>query len=703
MVGKMDKPAGEELLKTAVNDPEACFRLGQWEAIDAIVNQRNKLLVVERTGWGKSLVYFISTRMLRDHGAGPTIIVSPLLALMRNQIEAAQRLGIRAETINSTNRDGWHEIELAIRDNLVDALLISPERLSNEEFVGEVLRPLVQNVGLFVVDEAHCISDWGHDFRPDYRRMVNILRQMPPNMPVLGTTATANDRVIQDVRTLIGDMRIQRGPLVRQSLSLQTLRLTDQASRLAWLAQRIPELPGTGIVYALTTRDTEQVADWLKQNGIEARAYHASVTPGNANDSKLNRQQLEELLMGNRIKVLVATTALGMGYDKPDLGFVIHYQAPSSVVAYYQQVGRAGRAIESAYGVILAGEEDDKIHEYFRTSSFPKENDIEAILEMLVERDGQSVSQLEQSLNLRRGAIESALQFLSVESPAPVIKEGVKWRRTPVRYRMDKERIEHLTSQREIEWTEIQSYIDSKTCLMTFLRNALDDPDSEDCGRCSVCLGHPIIGSEVDQNVEIAAARYLRRTEIAFEPKRSVVGDSFPIYGFRGNLNRLGLAASEGRILSRWGDAGWGRLVIEAKAAGQVSGMLIEAMAEMIKERWQPDPRPEWVSCVPSVRNPDFVPDFAQGLANELGLPFVGAIRKLAENEPQKHQQNRFHRCHNLDGKFKIVTAVPSSPVLLVDDIVDSGWTMTVLAALLRQAGSGEVYPTALASTSSRN
>ena len=698
-----DRLAGEQLLKTAVNDPGAHFRPGQWEAIDTIVNQRRKLLVVERTGWGKSSVYFISTRLLRDLGAGPTIIVSPLLALMRNQVEAAKRLGIRAETVNSTNQDDWQEIEQAIRGNLVDALLISPERLSNEEFVGEVLRPLVQNVGLFVVDEAHCISDWGHDFRPDYRRLVNVLRQMPPNMPVLGTTATANNRVIHDVQALLGDMRIQRGPLVRKSLSLQTLRLTDQASRLAWLAQRIPELPGTGIVYALTTRDTEQVADWLNQNGIEARAYHASVTSGNASDSNLYRQQLEELLLGNRIKVLVATTALGMGYDKPDLGFVIHYQAPSSVVAYYQQVGRAGRAIESAYGAILAGGEDDEIHEYFRTSSFPKENDIEAILEMLAERDEQSISQLEQSLNLRRGEIASALKFLSVESPAPVIKEGAKWRRTPVLYRMDKERIEHLTSQRELEWNEIQSYIDSKTCLMTFLRNALDDPDSEDCGRCSICLGHPIIGSEVDQHLEIAAAKYLRRTEIAFKPRLSVIGDSFPIYGFRGYLNKLGLAASEGRILSRWGDAGWGRLVADAKAAGQVSDTLIQAAAEMIQERWQPDPRPEWVTCVPSFRNPDFVPDFAQSLAIELGLPFVRAIRKLAENEPQKHQQNRFHQCNNLDGKFEIAAKVPSSPVLLVDDIIDSGWTITVLAALLRQAGSGEVYPTALASTSSRN
>lgn len=506
----MDRQAAETLLRVAVGDPEAVFRPDQWEAIDALVNQRRKLMVVQRTGWGKSSVYFISTRILRDRGAGLTVIVSPLLALMRNQIEAANRLGIRAETINSTNQENWPEISRAMRADQVDAILISPERLSNEGFVRDVLLPVADRVGLLVVDEVHCISDWGHDFRPDYRRLVHVLRQMPPNMPVLGTTATANNRVLADVQAQLGDIHVLRGSLARDSLALQTLRLPDQASRLAWLAQHIPELPGTGIVYVLTKRDAEQVATWLNQHGIVARAYYSSVAHDDFENSNRYRQHLEDLLLNNEIKVLVATTALGMGYDKPDLGFVIHYQASGSVLAYYQQVGRAGRAIDAAYGVLLSGREDEQIHDYFRRNAFPREQDVKAILDVLARHDQLSVRQLEQHLNLKRGQIEKVLKILDVENPAPVIKQDGKWRRTPVPFRIDRERIERLTRQREIEWREMQEYIAGKGCLMAYLRRALDDPYSEDCGRCAVCLRRPIVGENVERALAVAAAGWER-------------------------------------------------------------------------------------------------------------------------------------------------------------------------------------------------
>lgn len=696
----MDRQEAEALLQTAIGDPAGRFREGQWEAIDALVNHRRKLLVVQRTGWGKSSVYFISTRILRDAGAGPTVIVSPLLALMRNQIEAAQRLGIRAATINSTNEADWPRVQRQIRSDQIDAILISPERLSKESFVDEVLLTIADRVGLLVVDEAHCISDWGYDFRPDYHRLVNVLRQLPPNVPLLGTTATANNRVIEDVQSQLGDIQTQRGTLVRDSLVLQTLRLRDQASRLAWLAQQVPELPGTGIVYVLTVRDAEQVADWLGSRGIAARAYHARVEHSDFADSNSYRQHLEDLLLRNELKVLVATTALGMGYDKPDLGFVIHYQAPGSVVAYYQQVGRAGRAIDRAYGVLLAGKEDEHIHEFFRHSAFPDERDVNAILGLLAANDGLSLQEIQVELNLRHGQIKKVLQVLSVESPAPLIKQGSRWYRTPVHYRMDHERIRRLTEQREAEWQEILAYVASRTCLMAFLRSALDDPEATECGKCAVCRGEPVVGTAVDRGLAIEAARYLRHAGIIFTPKKQVAAGAFQEYGFRGNLPK-NLRAEEGRILSRWGDAGWGGLVADDKHAGHFRDALVDAMAEMVRDRWKPDPAPRWVACVPSKNHPTLVPDFAQRLSARLGLPFVDAIGKVRDNEPQKMQQNRFHQCRNLDGVFQMAEEIPSGPVLLVDDVIDSGWTVTVLAALLRRAGSGPVFPIALASTTS--
>ena len=377
-----------EHLRLAMANTVADFRDGQWEAIDSIVNQRGKVLCIQRTGWGKSMVYFVSAKLMRAQGAGVTLIISPLLALMRNQIEAAQRLGLRALTVNSTNRDDWDQVRDELLADHVDLLLISPERLANDEFVQWTLQPIAARIGLLVVDEAHCISDWGHDFRPDYRRIGQILGQLPANISVLATTATANRRVGEDVaRQLRGAVETHRGRLVRESLALQSMFMPSPADRLAWLADRIPELAGSGIVYALTTRDADRIAEWLRLNGVDAHSYHAG-------KSDAERQGLEQALLSNSIKCLVATTALGMGYDKPDLTFVIHYQTPGNVVAYYQQVGRAGRAIPVAYGVLLSGEEEEDINEYFRDSAFPPERQVNSILDVLNANDGLTVRQV---------------------------------------------------------------------------------------------------------------------------------------------------------------------------------------------------------------------------------------------------------------------------------------------------------------------
>lgn len=699
----MKKLDAEKLLQKALDDNNVRFRDGQWEAIDAIVNEYKKVLVVQRTGWGKSSVYFISSKILRDRGKGITIIISPLLALMRNQIESAKRLGITAETINSSNTNDWDNIANKVRANQIDCLLISPERLANEKFLETVLLPIADKIALFVIDEAHCISDWGHDFRPDYRRIINILKYLPENMPILGTTATANNRVIDDIKEQLGNINIQRGTLVRDSLALQTLVLPDQASRLAWLAQVIPTLDGTGIIYALTVRDVEQVAKWLQQNNINAKAYHGGVKHSSFNDSNQYRAHLEDQLLHNQLKVLVATTALGMGYDKPDLSFVIHYQASGSVVDYYQQVGRAGRGIDHAVGILMTGAEDTNIHEYFRASAFPTEEQVAIILSSLENSNGLSMNGLEKRTNLRRGQIEKTLKFLSVENISPVIKIDNLWHRTPNEYRLNKEKIDRLSKIRLKESAEVQVYIKYQGCKMRFLRQILDDVNLEPCGKCEYCIGRALYGSEISPEFYHKAALFLKHSEGIIEPRKQSAPsnndalNTFPIYKFPRLLGKL--VAQEGRYLSSWGDSGWGKIVAEDKKGGYFRDELVDALVDMIIKRWQPNPKPQWVCCVPSLRKPVLVADFARRVAQKLDIPFINVVEKIKSNEAQKIQQNSFHQAHNLDGVFSIKAGVMNTPVLLIDDIVDSKWTSTVIAALLIRAGSGVVYPVMLAST----
>lgn len=689
-------------LRCALGRPDAAFRDGQWECIAAVL-ERSRLLVVERTGWGKSMVYFVATRLLRNSSLGPTLLISPLLALMRNQIAAAQRLGLRAETINSSNTEDWDRIEGKLRRDEVDLLLISPERLANDTFRSGVLPRLLPRTGLFVVDEAHCISDWGHDFRPDYRRLVRVLELLPSNVPVLATTATANDRVVADVASQLGNLRVHRGPLIRDSLKLQNICLPDPADRLAWLAQHLPFLPGSGIVYTLTQRDAERVAEWLRINGVTAEAYHAQIE-SEENGSAHRREELEKALLDNRIKALVATVALGMGFDKPDLGFVVHYQRPGSVVHYYQQVGRAGRAVDEAFGILLGGEEDDEIVDYFIRTAFPPLAHVQEILEALDRAaGGLTVRELESHVNLRNGDIIKAIKFLSAEDPSPVVKQGTRWITTPVRYRGDPDRVGRIVELRRAEQREMQEYLHSGECLMRFLARRLDDPQARNCGKCAICLGKPIISTEVDLGLVDTARAFLRRLPVFLPPRSNwPTGDALPTHGFHGRI-APGLRAVEGRALSVWGDAGWGRLVRDGKyRAGRFAGELVGACEEMMRV-WAPDPKPEWITCVPSIDHPELVPDFARRLAGRMGAPFHPCVRKIRTNQPQKEMENSFQQAHNLDGAFLVDRRfVEKGPVLLVDDVTDSGWTFTVLAALLRQAGCGAVIPLALAIASQR-
>ena len=646
---------------------------------------------MQRTGWGKSAVYFVATAMLREQGAGPTILVSPLIALMRNQLEAAESLGIHAASVNSSNREDWQETFDKIEDGEVDLLLLSPERLANPHFRRNVLPELIRTSGLLVIDEAHCISDWGHDFRPDYRRIAGLVKRLPETAAVLCTTATANDRVIADVTEQLGaqdgdrDLITIRGTLDRPSLRLEVCDMPSQAERMAWLATYIPQLQGSGIVYCLTVRDTNNVTNWLDQNGIKAEAYSGKVESD-------DRIRIEGMLLRNEIKCVVATSALGMGYDKPDLGFVVHFQGPGSPIAYYQQVGRAGRGLKEADAVLLRGTEDRDVQDFFIKSAFPPAEQVAKVMGLFDEADGPlSVGALMNEINLGKGRMELMLKQLEVEGALNKVRGG--WERSRREWIYDEERITAVTAARRAEQKAMEVYGTDGRCLMEALRIELDDPGAEPCGRCSICT-EPKFDGELDRNLSLQAIDMLRERPIEIEPRKST---PTAVGGFKKVMRQE--LIEPGRALSLLNDAAWGRLVVQGKFKDEhFADELVEAAAALIKN-WGPTPAPEWVTAVPSLRHPELVPDFAERLAKAIDLPFSQAVGVAKEVQEQSKLENSRQQYLNVQGAFAVDRGkCLAGPVLLIDDTVDSKWTMTEVGRQLRRSGVVAVVPFALAS-----
>ena len=656
-----------------------------------MVEGRGRLLVVQKTGWGKSAVYFITAKLLREEGFGPILLVSPLLALMRNQILAAKRMGVRSVRITSDNTSEWDECVRALKRDKVDVLLIAPERFANDEFRRDVLMQIAPRVPMLVIDEAHCLSDWGHDFRPDYQRIVRIARLLPRNARLLGTTATANNRVMSDLGRVLGsDLKVMRGDLHRPSLKLQTIRLPSQAERLAWLAANVPRIEGHGIIYTLTVRDAERVAEWLQGRGIEVEAY--------TGQTGAERPELEQALLDNDLKALVATTALGMGFDKPDLGFVIHFQAPGSAIAYYQQVGRAGRGLSAAYGVLLSGYEETDVVEHFISTAFPTPEEVSGIVRALDNAPrGLSVPELLAEVNISKGRIEKALKLLALESPAPVVKVDRKWKLTAADLSDGFwRRTERLTRLRTAEMEQMQEYAGLESGHMRFLIEALDG----DAGTCEE-PDLPDLPATVSTALVGEAVRFQKRRTLDIEPRKRWPVGGLPRYGARGTIAPH-LQMERGMALSAWGDAGWGSVVKQGKHTdGHFADELVEACYDLVQS-WSPRPAPKWVTCNPSDSTPSPVPDFAERLANRLGLPFRHSLQKSRATAEQRAMQNSSQQALNLDGALTVVLRpVPSAPVLLIDDLVGSKWTFTIAAWLLRSKGCGPVWPLALASTGS--
>ncbi|MGI8310730.1 RecQ family ATP-dependent DNA helicase [Saccharopolyspora hattusasensis] len=706
----MDENALRELADDrlrALAGPDAALREDQWSAIRALVLERRRALVVQRTGWGKSAVYFIATALLRELGEGPTVIVSPLLALMRNQVDAAAAAGVRAATINSANPDEWADIEEEVAAGEVDVLLVSPERLNNPDFRDTILPELTQAAGLLVVDEAHCISDWGHDFRPDYRRLRTLLTELPEGVPVLATTATANDRVVQDVADQLGvggeftdpqETLVLRGSLDRESLRLGVVRLPTAQARLGWLASHLKELPGSGIIYTLTVAATDEIAAYLREQGYEVASYSGRTDPA-------ERQQAEADLLANRVKSLVATSALGMGFDKPDLGFVVHLGAPSSPIAYYQQIGRAGRGVQRAEVLLLPGPEDRDIWSYFASLAFPPEPTVRAVLDALAQQERMSTAALEPYVELGRTRLEMVLKVLDVDGAVRRVKGG--WEATGAPWHYDAKRYERIAAERRSEQQAMLDYLGTSSCRMEFLRRQLDDPAAEPCGRCDNCTGSGYSGDVDDQAVQQAEER-LRRPGVEVSPRKmwpsGMDALGIPVSG----KLPAGQQATTGRAIGRLTDIGWGNRLRELLATGAPDQELPDDLFQAgikVLAAWDWARRPVGVVALGSRTRPRLVRSLAERIATIGRLPLLGEVLTNPNTTPRR-ATNSAQRVASLWQQFKVPEDLAAKlstldgPVMLMDDYSDTGWTITVASRLLRQAGAPAVLPFTLATTS---
>ena len=667
--------------------PKASFRAGQYEAIEATMT-RNRTLVVQRTGWGKSLVYFVCTKLMREQRRGVTVVVSPLLVLMENQIEAAEKLGLQCDALNSTTRDRRAEILSALERDELDLVFVTPETLFSDD-VQARLRNI--RIGLFVVDEAHCISDWGHDFRLEYGRLKSIIQTLPPNVPVLATTATANDRVVADLREQLGNnVYVSRGPLTRESLHIQVLNKPGKIERYAWILENLPKLPGSGIIYCLTQRDCDYLADFLKSNGISAAAYYSR---GSAEGEQLNRE-IEEQFRTNRLKVIVATVKLGMGYDKGDIAFVIHYQMPQNIVSYYQQIGRAGRNIDKAYIFLMYGKEDEDILNYFINTAFPTEAETKQIVDFIGCHDGVRLGQLSAALNMRTARMNKALAFLM--NDGFIRKEGSCYYITPKRFVYDRAHYASVTDVRRKEMEQMKQLARTKGCLSHYIVSCLDDHTAQPCGHCANCIGRDLYPAKASWPYVFIAEEYVNRQVIAIEPRKMWVTSSVT------TGKKIERMLQPGFCISKYGDAGYGEWVKQGKYSKEkrFCDELVGKSAQMLR----PFVREHGIThvCpVPSLRS-GIVADFARRLAASLKLEYTELLVKT-EAVPQKRMENSAHQCENAYRSFHVAGSldVPKN-ILLVDDVVDSRWTLTVCGVRLMEAGAENIYPFALADSSNR-
>jgi ATP-dependent DNA helicase RecQ len=640
----------------------------QWKTIDRIL-QKKRVLLIEKTGFGKSLTFqFPATQF-----DGLTIIFSPLIALMRDQIKSLKEKGIKVGLINSGQTD--EENDLTIQNainNKLKILYIAPERQENSVWQEAVLK---MNISFVVIDEAHCISTWGHDFRPAFKRIVNLTKLLPSNIPVLATTATATVSVANDIKNQIGgDIELIRGDLLRENLKLNVIHVESEEDKMAWISNYLKKVKGNGIIYTGTRSNAEIFSKWCESEKLNTIYYHAGL------DSD-SRKLVEKEWMNNKYKAVISTNALGMGIDKSDIRFIIHTQIPQSPIHYYQEIGRAGRDGQTAEIFLLFNPKDTDLPLSFINNARPSIDKYQRVinalkLEPLGERN------LMKATNLKQTQVRTIKADLLDQK---IIREVMYGRSKKYEYQYNAPQLnttvfEALRDHRLREFEKMVEYTNTDKCKMLYLCNYLGDTNSNNCEMCDSCLNNK---------------NHFSMSESDKEKIKQFQDNFFPILEVETNRTNL----INGVASSYYGFSNVGRVIHKCKYenGGDYPDILIKQTLKAFSKTFKGQ-KFDLILFVPPTKSGKLVENFATKIAYTIKLP-IYSLKKSRETKEQKIFQNSALKTENIKDVFEIGIDVTNKSILLIDDIFDSGATIKEIGKMLTKKGAKIIAPLVIAKT----
>ena len=651
----------------------------QWLTIEKIL-KGERVLLIERTGYGKSLCFqFPATQF-----SGVTVIFSPLIALMRDQVNNLNKLGIAAKYINSeqTREENFQALQEAV-DGDLKILYIAPERQENREWI-EATREM--DLSMIVIDEAHTISVWGHDFRPSFRRIINLVQLLPKELPVLATTATATGRVQKDIeRQISGDLSTIRGNLMRENFHLFVIETQSEDEKMLWLAENLENIPGTGIIYTGTRVNTEIYNRWLDHNRINSTDYNAGF------DGE-TRKEIEEGFMSNRWKCVVSTNALGMGIDKPDIRFIIHTQIPQSPIHYYQEIGRAGRDGKKTYIILFYNsqkdeegiEEDYKLPKAFIDGGRPSIKRYYKVIDALKE-EPLGERELMKAANMKQTQIRVIKADLIDQG---IVKEVIFGRQKKYEYQFNAPELNTIKFDelRAFKLKDLDSmieYIYTEQPRMKFLCDYLGDKHRNDYKNCDNT-------SYRKRTVKAKKETYRKLNEF----RQSY----FPELTVESNKSNL----ENGYASSYYGVSNVGSTIHRCKYedGGDFPDYLLKLTLKTFGKKLG-NRKFDLLVYVPPTVSGDLVKNFAEKISNVLKIPLSHKLTKRHKTSRQKVFQNYFLKKDNVSEAFDYIEPdeIKNKRILLIDDIFDSGATIREIGKLLTNYGAVTIVPLVIAKT----